>query len=198
MQRITSRQLTFTGLYLIMAALVIFAVQRFIPVEKPPRSVPYNELLTLIASGNVREVQLGSSHIVAEVAGSAPDTPSSYVQTSRLPGIDETSLMRELVDRKVRFVGKIEGTPLWQQIVLGWVLPVLLLVGLYFGVMRVMNKRGSLSFGRTRARVYDLNKAEHVTFADVAGVPEAKAELVEIIGYLKTPARYQAVGARVP
>src|SRR5207245_11404000 len=90
------------------------------------------------------------------------------------------------------------SVPWWESLLLGFG-PTLLLVGLLFWLMRrAGNVQGMLgAFGRSRARRYEPS-AERVTFADVAGIDEAKAELTEVVDFLRNPERYQKLGGRIP
>ncbi|MDB4986589.1 MAG: Cell division protein FtsH, partial [Myxococcaceae bacterium] len=77
--------------------------------------------------------------------------------------------------------------------------PVALMVGLWSVLAKRMNRKGGpLSFGRSRAKIYDRAATEHVTFNDVAGVDEAQGELLEVVDFLKNPGKYKALGARIP
>ena len=116
----------------------------------------------------------------------------------RLPGVDETPFVRELQERGVRFSGVIEQTPWVETLVLSWLLPIGVLAGIWFFVMRKLQRGGPLSIGRSKAKIYDETQDGKVTFEDVAGVDEAQAELIEVVDFLKTPARYTALGARIP
>jgi cell division protease FtsH len=158
-----------------------------------PRELSYSEFLQLVTEGQVREVQIENSRILGALARN-----SERITVARLPGVDESPLVKQLADHRVTFTGKVESTPLWQQALLNWALPLVLLLALFLIVKRLVGQRGPLSFGRSRAKVYDLNRQEHVTFGDVAGVDEARAELVEIVSFLQDPSRYAVLGARIP
>jgi cell division protease FtsH len=117
----------------------------------------------------------------------------------RLPRIDETKLLDRFEQHGVAFSGRIERTSWWQSFLAGWLLPMGLMIGIYLMMIRrVSSKGGPLSLGRSRAKIFDATASEKVTFADVAGVDEAKAELVEIVEFLKRPEKYQRLGARIP
>jgi cell division protease FtsH len=106
--------------------------------------------------------------------------------------------VHELQRQGVTFSGKQEHVSALNELLISWG-PLLLLFALYIYVMRRIAKRGGpLSFGRTQAKIYDRNAVERITFQDVAGVDEAEAELVEVVSFLKDPARYRAVGAHIP
>ena len=88
--------------------------------------------------------------------------------------------------------------PLWETLVLSFA-PTLLFIGLLVWVFRRAGTGGMLgSFTRSRARRYDLASSEGVTFADVAGIDEAKDELAEVVDFLRNPGRYRALGGRIP
>src|SRR5205814_6382255 len=135
----------------------------------------------------------------AQVKPPAGGAKPEVVVAKRLPRIDETPLLKDLEDHGVVFAGRIERTSWWESLLAGWLLPMGLMAAIYFMMIRrVSSKGGPLSLGRSRAKIFDATAGDKVTFADVAGVDEAEAELVEIVEFLKRPQKYQSLGARIP
>ncbi len=203
------RQFTFSSGYLLVALLVLWALQVFVLREPQPKVVPYSEFLTLLDEGRVKEVTLREDELVAALkpvtTAAAPEAKNKAkpeeerISTSRLPKVDETALLEKFRAKNVEFSGRVEKTSWWSALLLGWVLPFLVLFGLWsFAMRRIGKSAGPLSVGKAQAKIYDLNEKERITFQDVAGIDEAEAELVEIVSYLRTPSKYQALGARAP
>jgi cell division protease FtsH len=116
----------------------------------------------------------------------------------RIPGADDAALLRELEAHKVEFSGRIEST-LVRDLVFGWLLPIGVMAGIWIFLMRRMGggPTQALTFGRSKVKIYDRKELK-TTFADVAGVDEAKAELVEVVDFLRNPQKYQRLGGRIP
>ena len=196
------RKLGLTVLYAILSVGLLVFAQMFFSDESRPREVPYSELLELVRQDKVEKVDLRTSEVVAALKESEGKTRlggPKLVSAGRLPGIDETGLLGELQAHNVAFSGKVDSPGLLHYL-LFWGLPIALLMTPWLIGMRIMRKSGggALSVGKNKAKVYDVNQDGRVTFEDVAGVDEAKAELVEIVDYLRQPAKYQKLGARVP
>lgn len=92
----------------------------------------------------------------------------------------------------------------WGGEIIGWVLPVLLLVGVWFFIMRMMSRGGGgpggqiFNIGKSKATLFDKNTNVNVTFKDVAGLEEAKIEIIEIVDFLRTPDKYTKLGGKIP
>lgn len=90
----------------------------------------------------------------------------------------------------------------WGMEILSWILPMLLLVVFWVVIMRSMNKGGGggqiFSIGKSKAQLYDKNSSSKVTFKDVAGLEEAKVEIMEIVDFLKNPTKYTKLGGKIP
>jgi cell division protease FtsH len=194
------RQLKFSGWYLLLALGVLWMMQTYLAQQTQPKQVSYSDLLALLDGGSIVEVELRANEIVARLAeGRKRDNPSGMILAQRLPGIDESPLLERLQKSKVKFSGRIEEISWWKQLLLGWLLPIGILFGFWFILMRRMGKgAGPLSFGKSKVKVYDRGQDNPITFKDVAGVDEAKAELTEILDFLIKPEKYSALGARVP
>ncbi|MDQ3033364.1 MAG: ATP-dependent zinc metalloprotease FtsH [Myxococcota bacterium] len=137
----------------------------------------------------------------ADAAGAeaTEETAAERVYAMRIPEHDDESLLARMREQGVSFSGEMREESWWQPLLFGWVLPFVVLFGIYMLVMRRVTKNaGPLSVGKAQAKIYDRNAQEPVNFADVEGVDEAKAELVEIVSYLKHPERYKSIGARSP
>ncbi len=117
---------------------------------------------------------------------------------TRIPGVDEQRLVAELEQHKVEFAGRIETT-FWKDLLFGWIIPLGVMVAIWMFLMRRVGggPTQALSFGRSKHKIYDRKELK-TTFNDVAGVDEAKAELVEIVDFLKNPKKYQRLGGRIP
>ena len=194
MDKTTRQKWVFNIFYLIITVGLLISLQQFTPFPRP-HPISYSELLDHLRGGKVVEVWIGESEIRARL-----QEGNRLVVATRLPGIEETSLLKELQERRVKFSGVIERTSWLEQFFLSWVLPLLILGAIWgYGMRRLAQGGGSvLTFGRSKAKIYDTSSDQRVTFADVAGVDEAKAELVEIVDFLKSPARYQRLGGRIP
>src|SRR5438552_575843 len=111
----------------------------------------------------------------------------------------ETTLLKELDAHGVKFSGRMESSSGWLYALASWVLPLLIMAGIYrVGIRKMGQSGGLLTFGKNRAKIHDQSEQLKVTFEDVAGVDEAKAELVEVVDFLKHPKKYQALGGRIP
>jgi cell division protease FtsH len=160
------------------------------------RQVSYTELVEALREGKIEQAELRADQITVRTRAEEGKAPAVLV-VARIPNVDESPLVKELLERNVKLTGKVETTPWWSNLL--WLLPFLLLPWLLLGgAARAVRKNQPLSFGRSKAKLYDRSKENRVTFADVAGVDEARAELEEIVGFLKKPDEYRAVGARVP
>ncbi|WP_437875983.1 ATP-dependent zinc metalloprotease FtsH [Sorangium sp. So ce513] len=207
MEPVQKRRVMFSGVYLILALVVLWLFQATLVRRLEPRVVPYSEFLSLLQEGRLDEVEIRQNELVAalkpeataEGEGKEGGGKRSFVETSRLPGIEETRLLEALVEKKVKFSGKIEVVSFWEQFLLSWALPIALIAGIYYmGYRKLGRGAGPMNLGKNRAKIYDGNQAERVRFEDVAGVDEAEAELVEIVDFLKNPDKYRALGARIP
>jgi cell division protease FtsH len=192
------KQAQFSVAYLLIALVALLFVQSVIAKRREPRPVAMSELLQQVREGKANEVLIRGTDVVAELKSHPGEKPQKIVAT-RLPGIDETALVKELQERGVRFSGFIEHTSWVETFLLTWLLPIAVLAGIWFLLMRkLQGKGGPLSIGKNQARIYDATKAGKVTFDDVAGVDEAEAELFEVVDFLKTPQKYTHLGARIP
>jgi cell division protease FtsH len=168
-----------------------------------PKEVPYSEFLSEVRAGHLAEVQITDKQLVGvlkqEKPASSQPAPVQMIKATRLPGMEETEMLKELDAHGVKFAGRMDTSSGWLYALLSWGLPLLLMAGIYWvGIHQMGQGGGPLSFGRNRAKIYDQSDQVKVTFADVAGEDEAKAELVEVVDFLKHPKKYQALGGRIP
>ena len=192
------RSRLFSNIFL--AVGVLFLVATFIlPSILGPQipGVPYSLFIHQVQEGEVQRVQVGQNQIQFQLKTGDAQVGQVFSTTP----IFDLSLPNLLEEKGVEFAAAPPPKNGWIGNVLGWVIPPLLFVGIWqFFVRRGGGggPQGMLSIGKSKAKVYVEGEAAKTTFADVAGVEEAKAELVEIVDFLKTPGRYTQIGARIP
>jgi cell division protease FtsH len=170
-------------------------------VLKPPgpELIPYSAAIALARDGKVASATVTDDAVELQQKGEG-DKPGPRVRTTRLPGVQDEPLIQALVQGNVTLDAKSESTPFWAQ-ALFWILPLVLINAAFFLFMRRVGQApggNPLSLLKAKTRLFDRSQQEVVHFADVAGVDEAKDELVEIVDFLKQPDRYRALGGRIP
>ena len=188
----TKQQINF---WYIVFALCGLALLQFWQVETArTERVPYSEFEALLASGELESISVSTNRIRGKLKTVIGD-PHEYVTTVRI----EPELARDLKAYDVEVTGVIENN--WLSQLLSWTLPALLFFAVWMYVIRHMANRsggaGMMSIGKSKAKVY-LEPDTRVSFADVAGVDEAKAELEEVVSFLREPESYGRLGAHVP
>jgi len=164
-----------------------------------PRRVPYSELVADVQTGKVEEANIRPREITAtlKVEGSKA---REMVVADRIPNMDERALLEAMQQQHVVVTGSEEQTSWWLPLL--WTfLPLLVLLLLFLGFARFAqgpSRNRPMTFGRSKAKLYDRSTEQAITFDEVAGVDEAKAELMEVVRFLKEPERYRAIGAHVP
>ena len=209
-----SQRIQFSLAYVLVAALVLSLLQSWLLA---PRTVelPMSKFLELLRADKIEKVALTEREIRGLAKpGALPSPPTAagdklrqilgsdddvrVFTVTRIPGVDEQSLVKELEQHRVEFAGKIETT-FWKDMLFGWVIPLAVMIGIWMFLMRRVGggPTQALSFGRSKHKIFDRKELK-TTFNDVAGVDEAKAELVEIVDFLKNPKKYQRLGGRIP
>jgi cell division protease FtsH len=152
--------------------------------------------LQLVDSGAVTEANVSQTAVTGTYkSGSGTHKFSTTIP----PNFQTNSLIKTLKANGVQVSGSQPSV--WSSFLFGWVLPILFFGGIYyFFILRRMRNQmgaGALSFGKNKAKLYDRTDMK-TTFKDVAGVDEVEAELVELVDYLKTPKKFERLGARIP
>jgi cell division protease FtsH len=173
--------------------LLVLAIGQALFMTPGGRQVPYSEFKALVRSGQVSEVAVGDTHIRG-VLKKAEQGQQAAFSTTR---IDDPKLVEELDQAGVKYSGEVVSR--WLPEVLGWVVPILLLIGLWtFFFRRIGGAEGGvMSFARSKAKIFSEDDVK-VSFQDVAGVDEAAQELREIVEFLKTPRKYTNLGGKIP
>ena len=180
-----------TMIWYVLGAMLVIALLQAMFLAPTGQSIPYSEFKELVRTGQVSEVTVGETTIRGVLRKS---DGSPTFSTSRM---DDPKLIEELEAQNVRYTG--EASTRWMSDILGWVIPMLLIIGFWmFFLRRMGGAEGSvMSFAKSKAKIWAEDDVK-VSFADVAGVDEAEDELREIVEFLKNPAKYTTLGGRIP
>ena len=178
---------------------VLLLLSSFVPnnaMQQVPK-VPYSLFLDQVNDGAVKRAYITQEQIRYELSDPEEGTPPVLATTP----IFDMDLPQRLENKGVEFAAAPPKKPNIFTTILSWVVPPLIFIlVLQFFARRSMGggAQGALSFTKSKAKVYVPDEESRITFADVAGVDEAKQELTEIVDFLKRPERYAEIGARIP
>jgi cell division protease FtsH len=175
-----------------LALLLMLGVVQAYFMTPVGRSIPYSDFKQMVKNGEVAEISIGDQSIRGTLKNG--DAKSKAFTVTR---VEDPKLTEELEAKGVKYTGEVLNR--WLPELLGWVIPLLFLVGIWGFFFRRMQgaEGGVMSFARSKAKIYADDEVK-VRFQDVAGVEEAKDELKEIVEFLQNPKKYTNLGGRIP
>jgi len=191
----------FTVGHLVTLVLVLWLIHLVLTSSGPvPKTVSYSQFMDEVRAGHLTEVEVKDQSLTGKLKPQQKDQQPGFITATRLPGVEDRDLIKELADHQVKVSGKFETRSVWLDFFLTWAIPLLLLLTFFGLLTRRLTQAGGnvLTFGRNKAKIHDQSEAGKVTFKDVAGVDEAKVELEEVIDFLRQPGKYQKLGGRIP
>jgi cell division protease FtsH len=189
------RKTQLTIWYWILALMALLWAQSIWTEMRGVEAIPYSQFQQLLKDGQVQDIAITSNAIRGTLKSPLPDGSTRFVTTRVDP-----DLAGQLDQYGVKYEQRVESTFLRD--LLSWVIPAVVFFALWLFLMRRFAEKqglggGFLSIGKSKAKVY-IETDTKVTFADVAGVEEAKDELKEVVAFLKAPKEYGRLGARIP
>jgi cell division protease FtsH len=183
---------THFSIWYFLLALLLFSYLQDYFISQNVETIPYSQFKQYLASGAVSKVTIGAESIKGTLKGKDKKKGEKFTTVR----VTDPDLVKELDEHKVSYSGHYESKFLTT--VLSWVIPI----GIFFLIWRyAMKKMGSgmgvMSFAKSKAKLF-AESATKVTFADVAGIDEAKEELQEVVEFLKNPGKFQRLGGRIP
>ncbi|HEX7416254.1 MAG TPA: ATP-dependent zinc metalloprotease FtsH, partial [Smithellaceae bacterium] len=177
---------------LVLTVLLLSALiwQLFNQPKTAAKDLIYSEMIAFLDKGEISEVTIQGENITGKLA-------NGNVFKTYAPKDDK--LVTQFREKGVKITAKPPEESPWYMTLLINFFPIILIIGLWIFMMRQMQSGGgkAMAFGKSKARLI-TDKSRKVTFADVAGIDEAKAELEEIIDFLKDPKKYTRLGGRIP
>ena len=178
------KKTNFNAWYIVIAVLGMLVLQAIFQQARETEYLPYSQFRTYLEQGRVDDLLITESRITGAIKEPGPDEPGQFVTTRVDP-----DFAQELVKYGVTFRGGSDEN--FFTTLLSWVLPALIFFGIWIFLLRRMaaggmGAGGLMSIGKSKAKIY-VEKDTKTTLADVAGVDEAKAEVQEIIDFLKDP-----------
>jgi cell division protease FtsH len=190
----TAKTIMFWAFILICLVLLFGVVSKSAGMGAKEQEVPFSTFLDKVHQSQVNDVTIQGSEVHGHLKSDGKDAAAFHtVIPTSYP-----DMYTQLSNGKVSVnIKDPQGNMLWP--VLANILPIILILGIWFFIMRQMQSGGNkaMSFGKSRARLLSMQQKK-ITFKDVAGVDEAKEELKEIIEYLREPQRFQKLGGRIP
>ena len=177
--------------YFLIIFLLISVIQNYFLAPRV-ENIPYSKFKQFLVEGQVNNLVIGPDKINGKLKAKGDKAEEDFVTVR----VEDPNLIKELDERKVSYSGLYESKLLAN--ILSWVIPL----AIFFLIWRYAMKRmgpgyGVMSFSKSKAKLFAENETK-VTFADVAGIDEAKEELQEVVEFLKNPGKFQKLGGRIP
>ncbi len=177
--------------YFVIVFLLITLVQNYFLAPKV-ETIPYSTFKQFAAEKQLGKITIGPQTITGTIKGKSGQKDREFMSVR----VDDPNLVKDLEENKVDYSG-VYQSPFLNNL-LSWVIPIVI----FFLIWRVAMKRmgpgmGVMSFSKSKAKLFAEDETK-VTFADVAGIDEAKEELQEVVEFLKNPGKFQKLGGRIP
>jgi len=180
------------SIWYFLIAFLLFSYLQQHYLSKKVETIPYSQFKQEIAGGNVSKLTIDPENITGTLKGKEKK-PGQEFTTIR---VDDPDLVKDLDEHKVSYSGHYDSKFLSS--VLSWIIPIGLLILIWRFAMKKMGPgMGVMSFSKSKAKLFAQSETK-VTFADVAGIDEAKEELEEVVEFLKTPEKFQRLGGKIP
>jgi cell division protease FtsH len=152
-------------------------------------TIPYSQFKQYIAQGALSKLTIGPEKINGMLIGD-PDQKFTTVR------VNDPDLVKDLDEHRVNYTGHYESKFL--RSILSWVIPIAIFFLIWrFAIKKLGPGMGVMSFAKSKAKIFAESETK-VTFANVAGIDEAKEELEEVVGFLSNPGKFQKLGGRIP
>lgn len=185
-------------MWLVVIFMLFFLYRATNVQQEKENEILYSTFKNYLENGKVAEVKIKDNEISGSfIEGKVEGLPNNKFKTY-LPAND-TNLIPELTNAKVKFNGSPKETESWLMIFGSQLLPIIILIAFWVFIMRQMHSGGgkALSFGKSRAKLMEEGNTK-VTFKDVAGIDESKEELSAIVQFLKDPKKFTRLGGKIP